>query len=269
MSKVAQPRLSADDDGVGTTYAPGYDAIPTTSQPPAYQIPRDFADEDDFDKFATNVAESERNVRMNFVRKVYAILAGQLALTSIVASIMMYSPPVKEWAQANTWSLILSFVGVIGTLIPLIIYRRTHPLNLYLLTLFTVFEAYGIGMTVSFYDSIVVLQAVLLTFSLFIGLTFFTVQSKWDFDYMAPFLSGAVWALFSAIIISWFLPFSSALYMGLSYFIAVLFCGYIVYDTHMIFNRLSPEEYIIGAIELYLDILNLFLSLLRILNNRN
>jgi hypothetical protein len=34
----------------------------------------------------------------------------------------------------------------------------------------------------------------------------------------------------------------------------------------MIAKRLSPDEYVLGAITLYLDIINLFLHLLRILS---
>jgi len=37
----------------------------------------------------------------------------------------------------------------------------------------------------------------------------------------------------------------------------------------MIFNRLSADEFILGAISLYLDFINLFLSILRVLNNVN
>lgn len=42
-----------------------------------------------------------------------------------------------------------------------------------------------------------------------------------------------------------------------------------VYDTYTITKRLSPDEYIMGAISLYLDFINLFLSILRVLNNVN
>jgi len=46
---------------------------------------------------------------------------------------------------------------------------------------------------------------------------------------------------------------------------ALLFCGFIIFDTHMIMHKLSPEEYILASINLYLDIINLFLYILRIL----
>ena len=46
---------------------------------------------------------------------------------------------------------------------------------------------------------------------------------------------------------------------------ALLFSAFIVFDTHMLMNKLSPEEYILASINLYLDIINLFIEILRIL----
>jgi protein lifeguard len=40
-----------------------------------------------------------------------------------------------------------------------------------------------------------------------------------------------------------------------------------LFDTYMIINRLSPDEWVIAVVSLYLDVLNLFLSILRLLNN--
>ncbi len=52
-------------------------------------------------------------------------------------------------------------------------------------------------------------------------------------------------------------------------FTAILFSAYIVYDTQQIIKRASPEEYILASVELYLDVINLFLAILRILDNRD
>ena len=49
---------------------------------------------------------------------------------------------------------------------------------------------------------------------------------------------------------------------------ALLFSLFIVFDTYMMMHKLSPEEYMLAAINLYLDILNLFLHILRILGDR-
>lgn len=50
---------------------------------------------------------------------------------------------------------------------------------------------------------------------------------------------------------------------------ALLFCLFIVFDTQMLMEKLSPEEYILATINLYLDIINLFIYILRILQAVN
>ena len=53
--------------------------------------------------------------------------------------------------------------------------------------------------------------------------------------------------------------------VGYSVIGSLLFCGYIIYDTHMIMRKLGVDDFIIASIELYLDLINLFLHILRIL----
>lgn len=45
--------------------------------------------------------------------------------------------------------------------------------------------------------------------------------------------------------------------------------GFIVFDTYLIMKKMSPEEYIVATIQLYLDIINLFIELLKILDKVN
>ena len=54
-------------------------------------------------------------------------------------------------------------------------------------------------------------------------------------------------------VVGMFIPFGST--MDLIYAIGgtLIFSGYIVYDTYMINRRLSPDEFIMGAISLYLE----------------
>ena len=67
-------------------------------------------------------------------------------------------------------------------------------------------------------------------------------------------------------IVGIFIPFGRTmdlLYAGGG---TLLFSGYIVYDTYMINKRLSPDEYIMGAISLYLEcVLSYFLLSARVL----
>ena len=50
-----------------------------------------------------------------------------------------------------------------------------------------------------------------------------------------------------------FIPFSRTMDLIFAIGGCLLFSGYIVYDTYMINKRLSPDEYIMGAISLYLE----------------
>ena len=46
---------------------------------------------------------------------------------------------------------------------------------------------------------------------------------------------------------------------------ALLFVGYILYDTSVIVHHLGPDDYVVAAVTLYLDIINLFLYMLELL----
>lgn len=49
---------------------------------------------------------------------------------------------------------------------------------------------------------------------------------------------------------------------------SILFSLFIIFDTHMIMHKVSPEDYIHASVNLYLDIINLFLHILRLIGDR-
>lgn len=57
-------------------------------------------------------------------------------------------------------------------------------------------------------------------------------------------------------------PVSVAIYGAFS---AIIFSGYIIYDTDNLIKRFTYDEYIWASVTLYLDILNLFLTILRMM----
>lgn len=54
-------------------------------------------------------------------------------------------------------------------------------------------------------------------------------------------------------LVGMFIPFSSTMDLVMAIGGTLLFSGYIVYDTYIINSKLSPDEYIMGAISLYLE----------------
>ena len=146
--------------------------------------------------------------------------------------------------------------------------RKSYPMNLVFLSLFTLTEAYTIPVIVSFYRAGIVLNAVVLTAGIFVFLTLFACQSKYDFTSWMPYLFGALWGLVLFGFISVFLPYSSTAELVYGLLAALIFSGYILVDTQLIMRHHHVEEEIAAAISLYLDIINLFLAILRILNSQ-
>src|SRR3954451_12824188 len=141
-------------------------------------------------------------------------------------------------------------------------------MNLAFLTAFTALEAYSISVITSMYESRIVLQALIFTFGIFIALTLFACQTKYDFTSWMPYLFGGLWALVLFGFMAAFFPHSSTVELAYSGIGALIFSAYILVDTQLIMRHYHVEEEIAAAISLYLDIINLFLNILRILNSQ-
>ncbi|KAF8813877.1 UPF0005-domain-containing protein [Phlegmacium glaucopus] len=221
---------------------------------------------DDF-KYGVSVSESSPEIRNAFIRKVYTILLCQIGATALVGGVISQSPSIVSWVQTHVWAMFIPLFGTIINLGLLYWKRLSHPWNFVLLSTFTLLEAFTLGIMVAFVKNVIVLQALLITLGVFTGLTLFTLQSKYDFSGMGPFLFGGLIALCMTGLVGIFVPFSRTMDLIFAIGGCLIFSGYIVYDTYSINSRLSPDEYIMGAISLYLDFINLFVNILRLLNN--
>ncbi|TVY67441.1 Bax inhibitor [Lachnellula suecica] len=270
-SNTKYSAVAHDDDTAHYSQAPpSYADEPSASADAALLgggAPRSSEDNvpDDF-KFGGSVAEATIDIRMAFVRKVYAILTVQLIATAVLSSLSFFSAGYKDWIQSNQWMMWVSLFGAIGFMILTYWKRKSYPTNLLFLSGFTALEAYSVSVIVSFYQSRIVLQAVLLTAGLFIGLTLFACQTKYDFTSWMPYLFGGLWGLILFGFMAMFFRGNSWVELGYSGIAALIFSGYILVDTQLIMRHYHVEEEIAAAISLYLDIINLFLSILRILN---
>lgn len=223
---------------------------------------------DDF-KYTGAVSGASINIRMAFIRKVYAILTVQLAATAILSSVSFFNPSVRFWIQTNAWMMWLSIFGSFGFLLLTLWKQKSYPANLLLLGGFTAFEAYTIAVVTSFYEAPVVIEAVLITLGIFLALTLFACQTKYDFMSWQPWLFGLLTGTIMFGFVSMFFPTNSTVELVYSGGIALLFSAYILVDTQLVMKRFEVEEEIGAAITLYLDIINLFLAILRILNSQN
>ncbi|KAG9244290.1 inhibitor of apoptosis-promoting Bax1-domain-containing protein [Calycina marina] len=268
------------------TAAPQRDSVdnPTayTQPPPSYSEPTAQSDHDallagsprsstdntpdDF-KYGGMVSEATIDIRMAFVRKVYAILAVQLVSTAALSVVSFWSDSYKNWIQDHPGFMLVSILASLVFFGLTFWKRKSYPMNLLFLSAFTLTEAYGISVVTSFYSSKIVLQAVVLTAGIFIALTLVACQTKYDFTHWLPYLGVFLWGVFLFGMMGVFFPFGSTTELIWSGVCALVFSGYILVDTQLVMRHYHVEEEIAAALSLYLDIINLFLAILRILNN--
>lgn len=189
-------------------------------------------------------------------------------MTVAVATFFMLHDATRAFVTSNPPLFYAALFLPIPFLFALQCYRNSHPRNLQILSAFTLCEAYTLGVICAMYYErgwgVIVLQALVLTAAVFVALTAYTLTTKRDFSFLGAGLFAGlvillVWSLMNMI---FHFAFGR---MVFSLFGAVLFSGYILYDTSQIIHNLTPDDYVEGAINLYLDIINLFLYLLEIL----
>ncbi|KAJ2702943.1 hypothetical protein H4R19_005331 [Coemansia spiralis] len=253
-----------------TQLPPAYDATAETRPAEAAAAaPADGDDIPDDFKYGVTVGQSDLSIRHAFVRKVYTILTVQLLATTAIGGYMRHVDATSGFLLQHVWTVYAAMFGTIASMLGLWWKRHSHPANIGFLSAFTACEAYTLGAVTAFYSTPVVLQALAITLGLFVVLTLFTLQSRYDFSRMGPILFFALWAVLLVGLVQIFLPFNRTFDLVVAVITALVFCGYILFDTHMIMNRLSPDEYIMASVSLYLDIVNLFLAVLRILNDQD
>lgn len=214
----------------------------------------------------------DQSIRRGFIKKVYSILMVQLSITLAFIATFLYHEPTRKFVHAHTeiwWiSLVMMFVCLIvmaccGEV------RRKAPQNFIFLGLFTLAESVMLAMAASTYNSEAVLMAVGITAAVCLGLTLFAFQTRWDFTVMGGVLFVAVIILFVFGIVAIFVKgkIVTLIYASLG---ALIFSIYLIYDTQLMMGgkhkySISPEEYIFAALNLYLDIINIFIYILTII----
>ncbi|MDP4199105.1 MAG: Bax inhibitor-1/YccA family protein [Bacteroidota bacterium] len=107
-------------------------------------------------------------------------------------------------------------------------------------------------------------DALILSGSIFAGLTLYTFVSKKDFSYLGASLSIGLFMLIGIMFVNFFVQ-STTLDLGLSVIGVVIFSGFILVDTSRILRRAHEVPPTLAALSLYLDFLNLFMMILRLL----
>jgi len=209
--------------------------------------------------------------KKEFLLKVFATMITQLGITYYV--MMNYPHDVSSGeTKKNTrpkingrmWLLFFASLAIIFTMavVPMSIFAK--------LSLFTLFSGImGIMMSYSmqYVDPIIIQTAIAGTASIFASLFVFGALLLTSGVVLGNttglILLGALLLLIVTRIVAFFMGDYTETARIFSVITLMLFSLYVVYDTNRILQKDYFGDFVTGALEYYLDILNIFLSLVR------
>jgi FtsH-binding integral membrane protein len=211
-----------------------------------------------------------------FLRGVYWWMFGGLAVTAVVALAVASSPAAIGTLVTNK----ILFFGVIIAELVLVVYLSARVDKMAPATAGILFLAYSALNGVTFalillvYTGGSVANAFFITAGMFGALAVYGSVTKRDLSAMGRFMFMGLIGLVLASVVGIFWQ-NDAMQFVMGVVGVLVFSGLIAYDTQRLRAmalQVSGEQAgsyaIVGALSLYLDFVNLFLSLLRIFGNR-
>jgi len=219
-----------------------------------------------------DVAQIDVGLRQYMLR-VYNYMAGGLALTGLVAYVVAHSPALLGaiYGTPLQWVVMLAPLGIaffFGFRIQSMSVTTAQALYWVFATL--------MGASIAFIFVVYTMESVARTFfitaGMFAAMSLYGYTTKRDLSGMGSFLFMGLIGLIIAMIVNIFLA-SSALQFAISVIGVLVFTGLAAYDTQRIKEwyvesdggDVVAKKAIFGALNLYLDFINLFLFLLRFL----
>lgn len=173
------------------------------------------------------------------------------------------------WATPSSGLWLTGILGSFAMLFVCNAVSHRYPLNLLCLAVFALLEGLAISPILMRYANIngplVVIQAAAISVAIFAMVGTLGYTSTRSYAHWIPWLIGALFALIIAGLIFCFVTVSPGMYWLYSAGGAVLFTLFVFVDFTRIRHDYGADDYIPATMEVYLDLINLFLFILRLL----
>lgn len=217
-----------------------------------------------------------KEIRMGFIRKVYGIIFFQVLLTSLTVIASIFFRPFASFLKQN--EEILKWFCLIFSLVTMCIIvcncnnlSRKFPINYAILLIFTICESILVALFCSYFQPQSVFNIALITLALVFAITLYAWTTKTDFTVCGYFFAIIGMSLFICSIIVFFIgsPVMDTIICTCE---CVLFSFYLIYDTQLVIGKnskmIKTDDYINGAMQIYIDIITIFIKLLRLFGKR-
>ncbi len=208
----------------------------------------------------TRSTESELSTN-RVLRNTYALLSATLLFAAVMAAISMSLNPPRGLSLIAT-------LGAIGVLMFILPKFENSSAGVGIVFLGTGLLGFGLGPMLNSYaalpnGSAIIATAMGGTGVIFLALSAYVLTTKKSFDFMGGMLFVGLIVIFGAAIINMFAQIP-ALSIAVSGAIVLLMSGFILFDTSRIVNG-GETNYIRATVSMFLNIFNLFTSLLHLL----
>ena len=207
--------------------------------------------------------------RATLVRRTYGVVFLGVIITCIGAAFAMAQPALMGAVQQHPF---ITMIAVFAPLWMVMRNPRQFPQNVALTGLFTFAEGVWLAPLLVYAESNqpgVINQAALLTLGTFGALSMFAVFSRRDFSAWGQFFTVGLVVLFITMLLNMFFRSATAA-LWLSAAAVFVFGGLLVFDTWRIVRSgtYGEDDYVAAAVQIYLDLLNMFLAILSLLGGR-
>ena len=204
--------------------------------------------------------------RATLVRRTYGLVFISIVVTALGVAFGLTQPAVMLAVRQHP---IITLIAMFAPLWMAMRAHRDYPKNLILTLLFTFVE--GVWLAPFLYlaeqsSPGIVGQAGILTLSTFGVLSAYAVFSRRDFSAWGSFFIVGLWVLIATSLLNLF--FQNALAsLWIAAATVLVFSGLLVFDTWRIVRsgQYGQDDYVPAAVNIYLDLLNLFLAIIRLL----
>lgn len=206
--------------------------------------------------------ESTTGVQVNKVLKnTYLLLAMTLAFSAVCAGAAM----AVGLGRGVSLIMSLAAIGLIWFVLPK---TQNSTSGIWVVFAFTGLLGASLGPMLSYYLALqngpdLVMQALGGTALVFFGLSGYALTTRKDFSFMGGFLIVGLLIAIVAMVANIFLQIP-AMSLAISAAIVLIMSGFILFDTSRIVNG-GETNYIRATVGLYLNIYNLFTSMLHLL----
>ena len=205
--------------------------------------------------------------RATLVRRTYALVLVSVIVTMVGTSFGLSQPALMQAVAAHP------IIAMLCAFAPLLLATRKKaefPMNIGLILLFNFVMGVLISPAIFIYGRTqpgLIAQAATLTLGAFGILTLYAFVSRRDFSAWGSFLTVGLWVLIGTMLLNLF--FRNAMAdVWLAGVTVLLFSGMLIFDTWRLRNHYGPDEYVSAAVQIYLDLLNMFMAILRLLGSR-